>query len=71
MQTLFDVNDEITFNIRGKIESYSIDRNSGDCYTIEVKLPKNGSTRIYMDTDALRAGNAKLITMEEKENNLS
>ena len=61
MQTLFNINDEITFNIRGTIESYSIDRNGGDCYTIEVELPNHGSTRIYMDTDALRAGKAELV----------
>ena len=66
MTTLFDPGDEIEVTIRGKVRSFSIERN-GDCYVVvtDEKGPGKG-TALYFDGETLKG--AKLIRKAEKNN---
>lgn len=61
MTTLFDIDDEIEFIMKGKIKSFSIS-NSGDCYTISLTDKDNKEiTRVYLDSKALVASKARKV----------
>lgn len=58
MTTLFDVGDKITFQITGKVISYSCER-TGDCYCVEVSDSRYKDLRVYVDTQTLIASKAR------------
>lgn len=64
MQALFDIGDIIEMNMKGKIRSYSADKD-GDCYTIILESEKDDglshNTIIYMETDELIKAKARKI----------
>lgn len=57
MKTLFNIGDEVTFNVTGKIIEYSIGRN-GDCYVIEIPVTRPSGRqeelRMYMSTEQFK-----------------
>lgn len=54
MKTLFNIGDEVTFNVTGKIIEYSAGRD-GDCYVIEIPVTRPSGRqedlRMYMSTE--------------------
>ena len=62
MTTLFDIGDKITFKMAGTIEEYTKSK-SGDCYRIKLESdnPSTNGLWVYLDTESLLVGNAKLI----------
>ena len=59
MTTLFDVGDEITVTLNGRIKRYTND-GYGDCYTICVQDSTGRETDVYMSTEALKLAGGKL-----------
>lgn len=61
MKTLFDIGDEISVTLKGKVVEYSVSKD-GDCYIIELTHPRNQRSRIYLSSSDLY--DAKRITKE-------
>lgn len=57
MTTLFNIGDEITFNVTGKIIEYSASKN-GDCYVIEIPVTRpfgrQEDLRMYISTEQFK-----------------
>ena len=57
MTTLFNIGDEITFTVTGKIIEYSASGN-GDCYVIEIPVTRPSGRqedlRMYMSTEQFK-----------------
>ena len=66
MQTLFDIGDEIEITLRGKIKNYSVSED-GDCYTLLIRLGHDDETCVYLDTEAMKEGKARLIKAKNPE----
>lgn len=71
MKTLFDIGDEISITMKGKVIEYSASKN-GDCYIIELTHPMNQRSRVYLSSSDLY--DAKRITdelnVDDKEENV-
>lgn len=62
MTTLFDIGDKIKLTLTGTVRSISIAENNDDCYVIDLYTPTDAQiTRVYLDSKALLAGNAKKV----------
>lgn len=52
MKTLFDIGDEISVTLKGKVVEYSASK-GGDCYIIELTLSRNQRSRVYLSSSDL------------------
>ena len=61
MTTLFDIGDVISVRLIGEIKEYTKTKN-GDCYRITIKSdnPSAKDLWVYLGTEELLAGNARL-----------
>lgn len=57
MKTLFNIGDEVTFTVTGKIIEYSAGVN-GDCYVIDIPVTRPSgrqeNLRMYMSTEQFK-----------------
>lgn len=57
MTTLFNIGDEVTFNVTGKIIEYSAGR-GGDCYVIEIPVTRPSGRQedlhMYISTEQFK-----------------